>query len=103
MLYKSQTDKCVREERLKKVALSHELPLQPSTVPDTRRKSRMHLSKYDLFRRNGFDSKLVSAVTHKIVPQKFTSSRRLSFLLCAGQLGCPGESQCGLLKIPDWT
>ena len=104
MWCKSQTDKYVREEvRLKKDALSHELPLQPSTVPDTRRISRKHLSKYDLFRRNGFDVKLVSAVTHKIVPQKFTSSRKLPFLLCTGQLSCPGESHWGLLKIPDWT
>ena len=100
MWCKSQTDEYVREEvRLKKVALSHELPLQQSTVPDTRK----HLSKYDIFRRNGFDVELVSAVTHKIVPQKFTFSRKLPFLLCAGQLGCSGESQRGLLKIPEWT
>ena len=61
----------------------------------------MHLSKYYPFRRNGFDFKLVSAVTLKILPQKFTSSKKLSFLLCTGQLGCPGESHCGLLRIPD--
>ena len=104
MWCKSLRDEYVREEvRLKKVDLSHELPLQPSTVPDTGRISRKHLSKYDIFRRNGFDVKLVSAVTHKIVPQKFTSSRKLPFLLCAGQLGCSGESQRGLLKIPEWT
>ena len=107
MWCKSQTDEYVREKvRLKKVYLPHELPLQPSAVPAClipRHKSTMHLSKYYPFRRNGFDFKLVSAVTCKIIQPKFTSSRKLSLLLCAGQLGCPGESHCGLLRIPDWT
>ena len=32
--------------------------------------------------KNGFDVKLVSAVTYKISQQKFTSTRKLSLLLC---------------------
>jgi len=32
--------------------------------------------------KNGFDVKLVSAVTYKISQQKFTSARKLSLLLC---------------------
>ena len=35
------------------------------------------------FQKNGIDVELVSAVTYKIVQQKFTSSRKLLFLLCA--------------------
>ena len=84
---KSQTDtedKFVWEETSRNPTSSFERLFKLLAVPAclTVILDRNQESNY-IFRKNGFDVKLVSAVTYKIAQQKFISTRELSLLLCA--------------------